>query len=100
MNLYRLKLYITGQTPRSHSAIHNLKRLIDERIPHNCELDIIDVLKNPQMAEDDKIMATPALVKEQPLPQRRISGDLSDTEKVMLGLEITPHEAVGSGGRL
>ena len=99
MSSYRLKLYITGQTPRSRGAILNLKRLINDLVPDRCELDIIDVLENPQVAEDDKILATPTLVKELPLPQRRIIGDLSDTEKVMMGLEITSHDHVGSGGR-
>ena len=56
MNLYRLKLYVTGQTPRSRGAIRNLKRLIDDVIPDRCELDIIDVLENPQLAEKDKIL--------------------------------------------
>ncbi len=99
MNPYRLKLYITGQTPRSRGAIRNLKQLIDDLIPDSCELDIIDVLENPQMAEDDKILATPTLVKERPLPQRRIVGDLSDTEKVIMGLEIESYATIGSGGR-
>ncbi len=99
MNLYRLKLYITGQTPRSRGAIRNLKRLVDDLILDSCELDIIDVLENPQMAEDEKILATPTLVKEQPLPQRRIIGDLSDAEKVMMGLEIPSPSNNGSGGR-
>ena len=99
MSSYRLKLYITGQTPRSRGAIRNLKRLINDLVPDRCELDIIDVLENPQVAEDDKILATPTLVKEMPLPQRRIIGDLSDTEKVMVGLEIASHDNVGSGGQ-
>jgi circadian clock protein KaiB len=76
-----------------------LRRLIDDLLSGSCELDIIDVLENPQVAEDDKILATPTLVKELPLPQRRIIGDLSDKEKVMMGLEITSHDNVGSGGR-
>ncbi len=99
MNHYRLKLYVTGQTPRSRGAIRNLKRLIDDLIPDRCELDIIDVLENPQLAENDKILATPTLVKELPLPQRRIIGDLSDLDKVMMGLEIASYETIGSGGR-
>jgi circadian clock protein KaiB len=100
MHPYRLKLYVTGQTPRSRGAIRNLKRLIDDLIPDNCELDIIDVLENPQSAEDDKILATPTLVKELPPPQRRIIGDLSDTEKVREGLELISQERFASGERL
>lgn len=100
MHPYRLKLYVTGQTPRSRGAIRNLKRLIDDLIPDNCELDIIDVLENPQSAEDDKILATPTLIKELPLPQRRIIGDLSDTAKVREGLELSSEEHFVSGERL
>jgi circadian clock protein KaiB len=100
MSQYRLKLYITGQTPRSRGAIRNLKRLIEELIPDRCELDIIDVQENPQMAEDDKILATPTLIKELPSPPRRIIGDLSDTARVCEGLEIAIGDACPPGGQL
>jgi circadian clock protein KaiB len=100
MKHYRLKLYVTGQTPRSRAAIRNLRRLIDEMIPDNCDLDIINVLEDPQAAEDDRILATPTLVKAFPLPQRRIIGDLSDSEKVQQGLEIDIEATDAPGGRL
>jgi circadian clock protein KaiB len=100
MNQYRLKLYVTGQTPRSRGAIRNLNRLIEDLIPDNCELDIIDVQENPQSAEDDKVLATPTLIKERPLPPRRIIGDLSDTDKVREGLDIDIDHESASGGRL
>ena len=100
MNQFRLKLYVTGQTPRSRGAIRNLKQLIEELIPENCELDIIDVQANPQLDEDDKVLDTPTLIKELPLPQRRIIGDLSDTTKVCEGLEIAIGDVHLQGGEL
>jgi len=84
---YILKLYITGQTPNSLRAIENLKTICKELI-EDYELRVIDILKYPQLAEDDKIIATPTLVKELPPPLRKIIGDLSDTEKVVLGLDL------------
>lgn len=83
-----LKLYVTGRTSRSERAIANLKRICDEELHGECEVALIDVLERPQLAEDDKIVATPTLVKETPLPLRRIIGDLSDREKVLIGLDI------------
>jgi len=88
MNKFRLKLYITGQTPRSQRAIANLRRICEGELADQYELVIIDVLENPQLAEDEKIMATPTLTKELPVPLRRVIGDLSDTEKVLLGLDL------------
>ena len=83
-----LKLYVTGRTSRSERAISNLQRICDEELHGECEVALIDVLERPQLAEDDKIVATPTLVKETPLPLRRIIGDLSDREKVLIGLDI------------
>lgn len=81
-----LKLYVTGRTSRSENAIKNLQKLCEEDFENDYELDIIDVLQNPQLAEDEKIMATPILIKKLPLPISRIIGDLSNREKVLLGL--------------
>ena len=89
MNQYLIKLYISGQTPRSLRAIENLRRLGQE-VDGPYELEVIDVLKRPQLAQDQKILVTPMVVKELPTPIRRIIGDLSDTEKVLLGLELVP----------
>lgn len=86
---YVLKLYVTGQTPNSIKAIGNLKDLLKDGLNGLCKLEVIDVLKNPQLAEEDKIMATPALVKVLPPPVRKIIGDLSDKKKVLLGLNLT-----------
>jgi circadian clock protein KaiB len=90
MNKYLLKLYITGHTSRSERAIANLHRICEGEQGRQCEIVIIDVLEHPQLAEDEKILATPALVKELPLPIRCIIGDLSDKEKVLLGLDLQP----------
>ena len=88
MNKQLLKLYITGQTPKSQRAIANLRRICEEELKGQYEMVIIDVLERPQLAEDEKILATPTLSKELPLPLRRIIGDLSDTDKVLLGLDL------------
>ena len=89
MSALRLKLYVLGQTPRSLQAVESL-RALSEQLGGDYELTVIDVLERPQLAEDEKIMATPTLVKELPAPMRRIIGDLSDHEKVLLGLDIQP----------
>lgn len=83
-----MKLYVAGKTPRSELAITNLKRICAEQ-ETEFEIVVIDVLECPQLAEDEKILATPALVKELPEPIRRVIGDLADTEKVLLGLDLT-----------
>ena len=93
MNKYMLKLFITGQTVRSSRAITNLRRICEQELGTDYELIIIDVLERPQVAEDEKILATPTLIKEFPLPVRRIIGDLSDTKQVLLGLELLHEES-------
>ncbi len=85
---YMLKLYVTGETVNSIRAINNLKELLTNKFYGMYELQVIDVLKNPQLAEDEKILATPMLTRALPLPMRRIIGDLSNKEKVLLGLDI------------
>ena len=86
---YVLKLYVTGQTANSTKAIENLKDILKNGLGDLYKLKVIDVVKNPQLAEEDKILATPALVKVLPSPVRKIIGDLSDKEKVLLGLDLT-----------
>jgi circadian clock protein KaiB len=86
---YVLKLYVTGQTANSIKAIGNLKDILKDGLNDICRLEVIDVLKNPQLAEENKIMATPALVKARPPPIKKIIGDLSDKKKVLLGLNLT-----------
>ena len=88
MNKLVLKLYITGQTPKSGRAVENMRRLCEEELAGQYELVIIDVLEHPQLAENEKILATPTLIKELPCPLRRLIGDLTDKDKVLLGLDI------------
>ncbi|NWG15522.1 MAG: circadian clock protein KaiB [Chloroflexi bacterium] len=89
MDNYLLKLYITGRTVRTERAIFTMQRLCDENLKDHYELVIIDVLEKPHLAEMDKVLATPTLIRELPLPRRRIIGDLSDTQKILnaLGLD-------------
>jgi circadian clock protein KaiB len=87
---YVLRLFVTGASPRAQLAIANLRRICEQELRGQYELEIIDVLENPQLAEDEKILATPTLIKQLPPPLRRVIGDLSDKEKVLLGLEVRP----------
>lgn len=86
---YVLRLYVTGDTPRSDRAISNLKELCQENFPDEYKIIIIDVLKQPDVAEKEKIIVTPTLIKESPLPQVRIIGDLSELKTVLMGLGIS-----------
>jgi len=88
MSKLKLRLYITGKTTQSERAISNLREIIEVDLHDRYELEIIDILERPQLAEDEKIIATPTLLKELPLPIRKIIGDLSDKEKVLLGLDL------------
>lgn len=83
-----LRLYITGMTPRSEQAISNLRRIMADELDDGYELEIVDVLERPQLAEDERIIATPTLIKRLPPPLRRIIGDLSNTDLVVLGLDL------------
>ncbi len=88
-----LKLYVTGYTSRSEQAIKNLRRICETELKGQYKMEVIDVLENPGIAEKDKILATPALIKHLPPPLRRIIGDLSDMDKVLLALDIDPAKA-------
>ena len=90
LSKYLLTLYVTGSSPRAQVAIENLHRICEQELEGRYELEIVDVLENPQRAEDEKILATPTLIKQLPPPLRRVIGDLSDTDKVLLGLEVRP----------
>lgn len=87
---YILRLFVSGRTPRAERAIANLRRLCEEEFAGCYELQVIDVLEDPAAAEDERILATPTLIKQLPPPLRRVIGDLSDREKVLLGLNLTP----------
>ena len=96
MDEFILRLYVTGKTPRSETAIANLRRLCEEDLEDRYRMEVVDVLEQPQLAEDEKILATPTLIKQLPPPLRRIVGDLSDKEKLLLGLDLRP--AMKGGG--
>ena len=88
MTKFALKLYVTGQTTKSKRAIANLQQICDEELNGQYTMVVIDILEQPQLAENEKILATPTLIREVPQPLRRIIGDLSNTEKVLMGLDI------------
>jgi circadian clock protein KaiB len=88
LSKYILTLYVTGTSPRTRVAIDNLNRICKQELDGRYELEIVDVLEHPQRAEDERILATPTLIKQLPPPLRRVIGDLSDKEKVLLGLEV------------
>ena len=90
MAAYVLKLYVTGQTPRSERAIANLRRICENELNNQYQLVIVDILERPRLAEEEKIIATPTLIKELPPPLRRIIGDLSDSSEVLIGLDLNP----------
>lgn len=85
-----MRLFVTGASSRTGTAIANLRRICDQELEGQYDLEIIDVQEFPDLAEDEKILATPTLIKSLPLPLRRVIGDLSDTEKVLLGLQVFP----------
>lgn len=88
MPKFKLRLFVTGRTPQSQRAIDNLRDICETEIQDGYEVEVIDVLEHPALAERDKILATPTLVKRLPEPIRKIIGDLSDREKVLLGLNV------------
>ena len=90
LNPYHLRLYVAGQTAKSIAALANLKRVCEEHLAGRYDIEVIDLLKNPQLAAGDQILAVPTLVRRLPSPLKRIIGDLSNTEKVLVGLDIRP----------
>jgi len=87
-DLYRLRLFVTGATPNSTRAISNLKELCETHLANKYELEIVDVYQQPLIAISEQLIALPMLVKLSPLPQRRLIGDMSDTDKVLRGLGL------------
>lgn len=85
---YSLRLYVAGQTPKSLAAIANLKKVCEEHLAGDYEIELIDLLKNPQLAAGDQILAVPTLVRRLPEPLKRIIGDLSNSDRVLVGLDI------------
>ncbi len=92
---YHLRLYVAGQTAKSLAALSNLRRVCDEHLAGRYDIEVIDLIKSPQLAAGDQILAVPTLVRKLPEPLKRIIGDLSNTEKVLVGLDIRP-KAVSS----
>jgi circadian clock protein KaiB len=89
---YALRLYITGQTPRSLQSVENLRALCDKYLPNQFDLEVVDIYQQPAMAAAGQIIAAPTLIKSMPLPLRRLVGDFSDQNRVILGLDIKPDE--------
>jgi circadian clock protein KaiB len=87
---WELRLYVAGNTPRSVTALHNLKKYCETHLKGLYRIEVIDMLKKPKLAEGDQILAIPTLVRKVPQPIRKIIGDLSDEEKVLIGLDIRP----------
>jgi circadian clock protein KaiB len=87
---WELRLYVAGQTPKSVAAFANIKRLCEEHLPGRYRIEIVDLLQNPQLAAGDQIVAIPTLVRKLPEPLRKIVGDLSNTERVLVGLQLRP----------
>ena len=87
---YNLRLYVAGQTPKSIAAIANLKKICEQHLTGNYEIEIIDLMRNPALAQRHQIVAIPTLIRQLPEPLKRIIGDLSNHEKVLVGLDIQP----------
>jgi circadian clock protein KaiB len=85
---YLLRLYVTGQTPRSLQSIENLQRLCEKHLPGRFSLEVIDIYQQPALAAEGQIIAAPTLIKAMPLPLRRLVGDFSDANRVVLGLDL------------
>ena len=85
---YRLRLYVAGQTPKSILAFTNLKQICEEHLQGRYEIEIVDLVENPQLAAGDQILAVPTLVRRLPEPIKKIIGDLSNTERVLVGLDL------------
>lgn len=83
-----LRLYVTGNTPKSTRAIENIRRICEEQFPGRYDLEVIDIYQQPKLAQGDQIIAAPTLIKRLPLPMRKFIGDLSDEENVLLGLDL------------
>jgi circadian clock protein KaiB len=90
--MWTLRLYVAGQTPKSIAAFANLKAICEEHLAGRHRIEVIDLLENPQLARGDQILAIPTLVRKLPEPVRKIIGDLSNTERVLIGLDLLPRE--------
>lgn len=93
--LWELRLYVAGQTPRSRTAFANLKEICEEHLADRYSIEVIDLLEHPQLSKGDQILAIPTLVRRLPKPMRKIIGDLSDTERVLIGLDLRSADETG-----
>ena len=89
---WRLRLYVAGQTPKSITALSNLKRLCDSHLAGRYSIEVVDLLEKPQLARRDDIVVIPTLVRQLPPPIRKIIGDLSNVERVLMGLDVVPRD--------
>ena len=89
---YVLRLYVTGMTPRSINAIENIKKICEENLRGRYELEVIDIYQQPEYAKKEQILAAPTLIKKLPLPLRKFIGDMSDKEKILIGLNVLPKQ--------
>ena len=87
-----LRLYVAGQTPKSLTAFANLKKICEEHLAGRYKIEVVDLLEDPKLARGDQILAIPTLVRKLPVPVRKIIGDLSNTERVLIGLDLLPRE--------
>ena len=90
LDQWRLRLYVAGRTPKCVAAMENLKRFCEERMAGRYEIEVVDLLENPRLARDHQIIAIPTLVRRLPEPLRKIIGDLSDTQRMLVGLDLRP----------
>ena len=97
-DFWDLRLYVAGETPKSLAAFANLKKICDQHLGGKYRIEVIDLLKNPQLARGDQILAIPTLVRKLPEPMRKIIGDLSNTVRVLVGLDLRP-ATPEAGGR-
>lgn len=89
---YILRLYVTGMTPNSLRAIENIKKICEEYLHGRYELEVIDIYQNPVLAQGEQIIAAPTLIKKLPLPLRKFIGDMSQAERILLGLDLRPKD--------
>lgn len=89
---YLLRLYVAGTTPKSTRAIANIKKICEDELQGRYDLEVIDIYQQPELASEQQIIAAPTLIKSLPLPLRRVIGDLSDRERVVVGLDLRPRK--------
>lgn len=96
--MYRLRLFIAGTTSRSQTTVAQLRRVCERHLDRPYELEIIDIVQRPDLAEDDRIMATPTLIRRTPAPLRRVIGDISDTSRLLAGLGVDHKSSAWNAG--